>query len=58
MTTTVTVSAHCNSETTRVRIIEGHRENSEKTESYLEDGESQDFVVYDSKFISVDEIPK
>lgn len=58
MTTTVTVSAHCDSNTTKVRVIEGSRDTDEKTELYLEDGQEQEFVVYDNKYLSVDEIPK
>jgi len=58
MTTTVKVSAHCDSNTTKVRVIEGDRDSDEKTESYLEDGQEQNFYVYDTKFLSVDEIPK
>ena len=58
MTTTVKVSAHCDSNKTKVRIIEGDRDSAEKTESYLEDGQEQDFHVYDTKYLSVDEIPK
>lgn len=58
MTTTVKVSAHCDSSTTKVRVIEGDRDSDEKTESCLEDGQEQNFYVYDTKFLSVDEIPK
>jgi len=58
MTTTVTVAAHCDEDTTKVRVIEGDHDSDEKVESYLEDGEQKDFYVYDRKYFSVDEIPK
>jgi hypothetical protein len=57
MTTSVTVRAHCD-ENTQVRIILGNRDNDEKEEILLADGEEHESVVYDSDFISVDEIPK
>lgn len=57
MTTTVTVSAHCDKATTRVevQILDG---DADGQNIYLEDGESQDFVVYDSRQIIVAEIAK
>ena len=59
MTTTVTVNAHCDPKTTKVRVSIGERETPEEDKfEYLLDGESKDFVVYDDKYISVDEIPK
>jgi len=58
MTTTVKVMAHCDGNKTKVRVIEGSRDSAEKTESYLEDGQEQQYVVYDDKYLSVDEIPK
>jgi hypothetical protein len=57
MTTSVTVKAHCD-ENTKVRIILGNRDNDEKEEILLADGEGVSHAVYDSKYISVDEIPK
>lgn len=61
MTTTVTVSAHCDPKTTKVRIITGDRDaptRDEDKEKFILDGESRDFIVHGSKFISVDEVPK
>lgn len=58
MSTTVKVSAHCDPKTIKVRVIEGSRDSDEKSESYLDDGQEQEYVVYDDKYLSVDEIPK
>jgi hypothetical protein len=57
MTTTVTVSAHCDSETTKVevQILDGDNDGQN---IYMEDGESTDFVVYDARQIIVAEVPK
>lgn len=61
MTTTVKVSAHCDSETTKVRIIEGSRDtdpNGEKLETHIEDGQEVELHVYDDNYLTIDEIPK
>jgi len=57
MTTTVTVSAHCDPETTKVevQILDGETDGQN---TYLEDGESTDYHVYDDRKIIVAEIPK
>lgn len=57
MTTTVTVSAHCDPETTQVRVkISGEQLQEDLT--VLQDGESADFHVYDGREITVREVPK
>lgn len=57
MTTTVTVSAHCNPETTQVRVsISGGQLQEDMT--ILQDGESADFHAYDGREITVREVPK
>lgn len=58
MTTTVTIDAHCDPKTKKVRVMLGKRNDGEKEEHYLEDGESGSHAVYDEIYISVDEIPK
>jgi hypothetical protein len=57
MTTTVTVSAHCDPKTTKVevQIIDG---DADGQNTYLEDGETEDYIVYDDRKIIVSEIPK
>lgn len=57
MTTTVTVSAHCDPETTQVRVaITGDQLQEDMT--ILSDGESADFHAYDGREITVREVPK
>lgn len=57
MTTTVTVAAHCDPETTQVevQVIDG---DDDGQNIYLQDGESQDFAAYDRRSIIVAEISK
>ena len=57
MTTTVTVSAHCDSEKTKVevQILDGEQDGQN---IYLEDGEAQDFHAYDRREIIVKEVDK
>jgi len=57
MTTTVTVAAHCDSETTQVevQVIDGDNDGQN---IYIQDGELQDFHAYDNRSIIVKEIPK
>ena len=57
MTTTVTVSAHCDPKTTKVevQVVDGDNDGQN---TYLEDGESADYHVYDDRKIIVAEIPK
>jgi hypothetical protein len=56
MATTVTVSAHCDPDTTRVevQVIDGDNDGQN---TYLEDGESTMYLVYDDRKIIVAEIP-
>jgi hypothetical protein len=56
MTTTVTVSAHCDPTTTRVGVCV--LDDKDRENIYIEDGESQDFHTYDNRQIIVREIPK
>ena len=64
MTTTIRVSAHCNRDTTKVRVIKSTRDDDanksleRREEVYLEDGDTLEFTVYDDQYVSVDEIPK
>lgn len=56
MTTTVTVSAHCDPETTQVRVsISGDQLQEDMT--ILQDRESAHFHVYDGREITVREVP-
>lgn len=57
MTTTVTVSAHCNPETTEVRIELLESNTKFLEEHIIQDGESKSFYVYDERRI-IKEIPK
>lgn len=57
MTTTVTVAARCDAETTQVevQVIDGDNDGQN---IYLQDGESQDFHAFDNRSIVINEIPK
>ena len=56
MTSTVTVTAHCGSDKeVRVRIEEDSQPNLSQV---LEDGESFDFTIYDSRTVIVGEFEK
>lgn len=57
MTTTVTIEAHCDPETTRVevQIIDGEADGQN---IYLEDGGEFDCVVYDGRKVVVSEVKK
>ena len=57
MTTTVTVSAHCDPKTTKVevQILDGEQDGQN---IYMEDGETQDFHTYDDRQIIVSEVSK
>ena len=57
MTTTVTVSAHCDPETTKVevQVVEGSNDGQNV---YLEDGETQEFHAYDDRTITISEVKK
>ena len=57
MTTTVTVKACCDSETTKVEV-QVLEDGQDGQNIYLEDGESHDFHAYDDRKIIVSEIPK
>ena len=62
MTTTVTVNAHCDSDTTEVLVVTkepdgfGGGESTEKT--ILQNGESQEFYAFDEREITVKEVDK
>ena len=56
MTTTVNVVACCDSNTKKVEVTLSANEGD--TVTYLEDGESEDFVVYDERKIVVSEVLK
>jgi len=57
MTTNVTVSAHCDAETTKVRVnLSGDQLQEDMT--LLQDGESADFYVCDGHEVTVREIPQ
>lgn len=57
MTTTVKVSAHCESETTQVRVsISGSQLQEDMT--ILKDGEFAEFHVCDGREVTVREVPK
>lgn len=58
MTTTVTVEAHCDPEKTQVRIRINEHDGTLPQEVFLESGEQREYVVYDYRSVSVDEIPK
>lgn len=62
MTTTVTVSAHCDADTTEVQVLTqlGAEENAseEGPVDILQDGETMDFTVYDDRVIQVMEVQK
>ncbi len=55
MTTTVTVQASCNEKTV---VLISERSDNGVEKHYLEDGEKQNFTVYDEKEITVMEVPK
>jgi len=57
MTTTVTINAHCDFETTKVRVIITDVDNDVE-QFWMEDKESIDCVVYDGREILVREVPK
>lgn len=56
MTTTVTVKAHLS---TAKEVVAGVYEKDELIESAkLQDGETQDFIVYDDRVVTVMEVDK
>jgi hypothetical protein len=55
MTTTVTVAAHCDPKTTKVRIEVTAAHGGEV--SYLTDGETREFYAYDDQAVVVHEVP-
>ena len=57
MTTTVTVEAHCNPETTQVRVSITNDQPQEDF-TILQDGEALVFSVYDGKELTVREVLK
>ena len=59
MTTTVTVSAHCDHEKTKVVVALSASPIQRGEElTILEDGDVKDFVVYDDRKITVREVAK
>ena len=59
MTTTVTVAAHCSPEKeVRVIITDEQNEDFEAEIITLQDGETQDYHIYDGREIYVKEIEK
>ena len=57
MTTTVTINAHCNPKTTKVRVV--ITDTANKTDEFsMEDDESVDCAVYDGREILVREVLK
>lgn len=57
MTTTVTIDAHCNSDTeVTIHLRDVTNEENDKS-SYLQDGQSQSFAVYDNLKLEVKETP-
>jgi len=57
MTTTVTVQAHCDPATTKVKIQTSDQGNPQP-DIFIEDGESHQAVVYDDRTLTVSEVPK
>lgn len=57
MTTSVKVSAHCNSDK-QVRITKKNADGSSQTEIIIQDGETNEQVVYDNWSVSVKEEEK
>lgn len=57
MTTTVSVSAHCDKETTEVKVITRSPGATDETTT-LQDGESTDVYAYDDRVITVKEVKK
>lgn len=57
MTTTVTVTAHCDPNTTQVRVKTTGDQLQEDI-LILQDGESSEFHAYDGREITVREVPK
>lgn len=58
MTTTVTVNAHCNPETTHVCVSINDGDHLEEDVIILQDGKSMDFYVYGDREIKVCEEAK
>lgn len=58
MTTTVTIDAHCDPLTTKVRVCIGDSNEAGEETFFMEDGESEDRHIYDGREIHIKEIPK
>jgi len=56
MTTTVTVEAHCDPATTKVKIQTNDKTNSQP-DVFIEDGDSYQAVVYDDRALTISEVP-
>ena len=57
MTTTVTVNAHCDSETTKVKI-KTNDEHNPQPDVFIEDGGEHQSVVFDERSIVISEVQK
>ena len=55
MTTTVTVKAHCDPKTTKVKIQTVDNSNPQP-DVFIEDGEEREVVVYDERSVTVSEV--
>ena len=55
MTTTIKVSAHCDKDT--FVVVEIHNSDGKST-SLMQDGEEQQFYIYDTKKLTVQEVPR
>jgi len=58
MTTTVTVEAHCDPSTTKVKIQTNDTEGNPQRDVFINDGEDYQAVVYDGRTLTISEIPK
>lgn len=58
MTTTVTIDAHCDPKTTKVRVVIGDSNSADEEKFFMEDGESASHPIYDGREIHVKEVPK
>ena len=57
MTTTVTINAHCDNKTTKVKIKTDDK-NNPQPDVFIEDNEEYQVVVYDDRTITVSEVSK
>ncbi len=57
MTTTVVVKAHCDKETTVVKISTNDT-NNPQPDVFVEDGQEHELVVFDGRSVTVSEVSK